>query len=137
MFSSSFMFHFYVEFFPFIQNIFNITSFSQVNLFFYMLSFQKKLDENILFIYTGNNDNLSRAQMPTVPRIQPPFSNPSIKTRKMGLPSSCPQRHIKGLKISAPRVLLMSTIPFPGGARWWEEWCTRNKKAPPFLSPEA
>lgn len=41
--------------------------------------------------------------MPTVPRIQPPFSNPSIKTRKMGLPSSCPQRHIKGLKISAPR----------------------------------
>lgn len=49
MFSSSVMFHFYVEFFPFIQNIFNITSFSHVNLFFYMLSFQK-LDENILFI---------------------------------------------------------------------------------------
>lgn len=29
-----FMFNFYVEFFPFIQNIFNITSFSQVDLFF-------------------------------------------------------------------------------------------------------
>lgn len=82
-----------------------------------MLSLKKKMDENILFIYTGNSDNLGRAQMPTVPGTQPPFSDPSIKTRKMGLPSGHPQRHIKGLKISAPRVLLIVHNSFPRRAR--------------------
>lgn len=70
-------------------------------------------------MYTGASDNLSRAKMPIVPGTHLPSLALTSKKGKQVYSQAAPERHIKGLKIPPPHVLLMVHNSFP--RRWPDE----------------